>query len=161
MPPRVMVTLSSVDTPRLLLPLMVIRLAPTFRPMLGLDHGGAEAKVPLLPLSAFVQLIVPITWALFVPPTVVLLMSFCWGLGGGLFLNLGRTLFLEATPQSHRGRCLSVYMLALLGMAPIGTQLSGWTGAALGAATGCTLAGLAMMTLLAICFVATPVRTFD
>jgi MFS family permease len=97
-----------------------------------------------------------------VPPLpVVLLMSFCWGLGGGLFLNLGRTLFLEATPQSHRGRCLSVYMLALLGMAPIGTQLSGWTGAALGAATGCTLAGLAMMTLLAICFVATPVRTFD
>ena len=97
-----------------------------------------------------------------VPPLpVVLLLSFVWGLGGGLFLNLGRILFLESAPESHRGRCLSVYMLALLGMAPIGTQLAGWVGAVLGAATGCTLAGLAMMALLAVSWVATPVRSFD
>ena len=52
-------------------------------------------------------------------------------------------------------------MLALLGMAPIGAQLAGWVGAVLGAATGCTLAGLAMMALLAVSWVATPVRSFD
>ncbi len=31
-------------------------------------------------------------------------LSFVWGLGGGAFLNMGRTLFLESAPESHRGR---------------------------------------------------------
>jgi MFS family permease len=92
---------------------------------------------------------------------VLLLLSFVWGLGGGLFLNLGRTLFLEAAPESHRGRCLSVYTMALMGMAPIGTQLAGLTGEAFGAASGCTLAGLIMIGLLAASWVMTPIRTFD
>jgi MFS family permease len=97
-----------------------------------------------------------------VPPLpVLLLLSFVWGLGGGAFLNMGRTLFLEATPESHRGRCLSVYTLALMGMAPIGTQLAGLVGGAIGPAAGCAMAGTAMIVLLAASWLLTPVRSFD
>lgn len=96
------------------------------------------------------------------PPFPVLLaLSFVWGVGGGAFLNMGRTLFLESAPESHRGRCLSVYTLALMGMAPIGTQLAGLVGEAVGPATGCLLAGISMLVLLAVFWVATPVRRFD
>jgi MFS family permease len=92
---------------------------------------------------------------------VLLATVFLWGIGGGAFLNMGRTLFLESAPESHRGRCLSVYTLALLGMAPIGTQLAGWVGQVVGPASGCLLAGLGMLVLLAILWIATPVRSFD
>ena len=85
---------------------------------------------------------------LFAALPMLLGLSFVWGLGGGLFLNLGRTLFLEAAPESHRGRCLSVYTLALLGMAPIGTQTAGLVGEAVGPATGCLLAGVASTSLI-------------
>jgi MFS family permease len=97
-----------------------------------------------------------------VPPFPwLLLLSFVWGLGGGAFLNTGRMLFLEAAPESHRGRALSVYTLALMGMAPIGTQLAGLLGEAIGAATACTLAGACMIALVAVSWFAMPVRTFD
>ncbi len=96
------------------------------------------------------------------PPLPVLLaLSFVWGLGGGAFLNTGRTLFLEAAPESHRGRCLSVYTLALMGMAPIGTQLAGHVGEAIGPAAGCGLAGASMTLLLAVSWLRMPVRSFD
>lgn len=95
------------------------------------------------------------------PFPVLLLLSFVWGLGGGLFLNLGRTLFMEAAPESHRGRCLSVYTMALMGMAPIGTQLAGLAGEAFGAASGCVLAGIIMIGLLSASWFMTPVRSFD
>lgn len=96
------------------------------------------------------------------PPFPVLLaLVFVWGLGGGAFLNMGRSLFLEAAPESHRGRCLSVYTLALLGMAPVGTQLAGWLGEIVGAATGCLLAGASMIALLVVTWITTPVRRFD
>jgi MFS family permease len=95
------------------------------------------------------------------PFPVVLALTFAWGLCGGVFLNMGRTLFQEATPESHRGRALSVYTLGLMGMAPLGTQTAGWVGDAVGAAGGCTLAGLAMTALIAASWVLTPVRHFE
>jgi MFS family permease len=95
------------------------------------------------------------------PFPVMLALTFVWGLCGGVFLNMGRTLFQEAAPESHRGRALSVYTLGLLGMAPLGTQTAGWVGDAVGAAAGCTLAGLAMACLIAASSVLTPVRRFE
>jgi MFS family permease len=92
---------------------------------------------------------------------IALALTFVWGLCGGVFLNMGRTLFQESAPESHRGRALSVYTLGLLGMAPLGTQTAGWIGQAVGAATGCVLAGLAMCGLIAASWILTEVRNFD
>ena len=97
-----------------------------------------------------------------VPPyPVLLLLAFVWGVGGGAFLNMGRSLFLEAAPESHRGRCLSVYTLALMGVAPIGLQTAGLVGEWVGAATACLMAGVGMLVLLAVSWVALPVRHFE
>jgi hypothetical protein len=46
-------------------------------------------------------------------------------------------------------------------MAPLGTQTAGWIGQAVGAATGCVLAGLAMCGLIAASWILTEVRNFD
>ena len=101
------------------------------------------------------------TWQRWRPFVWALALTFVWGLCGGVFLNMGRTLFQESAPESHRGRALSVYTLGLLGMAPLGTQTAGWIGQAVGAATGCVLAGLAMCGLIAASWILTEVRNFD
>jgi MFS family permease len=94
------------------------------------------------------------------PFAVVLAATFVWGLCGGVFLNMGRTLFQEAAPHSHRGRTLSVYTLGLMGMAPLGMQTAGLVGQAIGVATGCVLAGLTMCVLMALMWLFAPIRTF-
>lgn len=95
------------------------------------------------------------------PPFVVALSAvFTWGFCGGIFLNMGRTLFQESAPHSHRGRTLSVYTLGMMGMAPIGMQTAGIVGQATSPAFGCTLAGLTMCVLTTLAWAFTPVRNF-
>ena len=94
------------------------------------------------------------------PFYLVAALVFVWGLCGGLFLNMGRTLFQEAVPESHRGRALAVYALALLGTAPLGQQGVGLLGEWLSAAAACAIAGGTMLLLLAVSWVLTPVRSF-
>lgn len=95
------------------------------------------------------------------PFPVVMGAIFVWGLCGGVFLNMGRTLFQESAPHSHRGRVLSVYTLGMMGMAPFGMQTAGIVGQATSAAAGCMLAGGTMCTLMALTWAFTQVKSFD
>lgn len=95
------------------------------------------------------------------PFPFVLGTVFVWGLCGGVFLNMGRTLFQESAPHSHRGRAVSVYTLGMMGMAPLGMQTAGIVGQATSPAIGCTLAGLTMCVLIGVMWAFTPVASFD
>jgi hypothetical protein len=111
--------------------------------LLGLLGGGLSLAVMGLPL----------------PFPAFLAMVFVWGLCGAVFLNMSRTLFQESAPAQLRGRVLSVYSVALLGVAPASNLGAGPLADALGPAAGCMVFGLAMVALIALAWGRTDVRS--
>ncbi len=69
------------------------------------------------------------------------LLMFFWGMGGGVFMNLNRTLIQSNTPQPLMGRVMSIYSMGLAGVAPIGGLLSGTIAGAIGAPELMVVAG--------------------
>ena len=113
--------------------------------LLGLLGGGLSLVAMGLPLrfSAFLAAV------------------FVWGLCGAVFLNMSRTLFQESAPPPLRARVLSVYSVALLGVAPISNLGSGLLANALGPALGCVVCGLIMVGVIAFAWWRTEVRTMS
>lgn len=58
---------------------------------------------------------------------------FFWGLGGGVCMNMLRSVVQAASSSSHRARVMSVFSLGLMGGMPIGSLLMGYSAAAIGA----------------------------
>ena len=56
-----------------------------------------------------------------------------WGVGSAYFLTAGRTLFHLYAPEAQRATLLGLYVLGILGAGPIGSLLSGFLVAELGA----------------------------
>jgi len=52
-------------------------------------------------------------------------LMFIWGMGGGLFMNLNRTLIQSNTPDALMGRVMSIQSLGMVGFAPLGGLLAG------------------------------------
>ena len=75
---------------------------------------------------------------------VLLLFVFAWGCAGGVFITMGRTLFLTYAPPTHRARVLAVQGMALMGGAPLSNLGIGWMAEAIGAPATAFYAGLAM-----------------
>ena len=55
------------------------------------------------------------------------LVLFAWGLTGGFYLNLNQTLIQHNTPANVMGRVMSVHSLLMVGIAPMGALLVGYT----------------------------------
>jgi MFS family permease len=70
---------------------------------------------------------------------------FFWGAGGGLSVVLARAIVQERAPQSHRGRVLALYALALLAGVPLGSLAMGWAVAALGVRGAVLLPAVGML----------------
>ncbi len=60
------------------------------------------------------------------PLVVVDGLCLVWGITAGISISMARTLVQAAAPESHRARILSVYQLALMGGAPIGSLAMGY-----------------------------------
>ena len=97
-------------------------------------------------LASSVSAIVIALIALGPPFPVICLMAGVWGASGGLTMIMSRTLVQAAAPAQSRGRILSIFQLAYMGGAPLGSYvmglLIGWMGvtdAALVPAAGLTL----------------------
>jgi MFS family permease len=95
------------------------------------------------------------------PFPAFLAVVFVWGLCGAVFLNMSRTLFQESAPAQLRGRVLSVYSVALLGVAPASNLGAGLLADALGPAAGCMVFGFAMVLLIAFAWGRTEVRSMS
>lgn len=53
-------------------------------------------------------------------------LVFLWGVVAGVSASLGKAVLQQEAQDSHRGRVLSVYQLALFGMAPLGAMTCGY-----------------------------------
>lgn len=53
------------------------------------------------------------------------LFLFCWGVGGGFYMNLNQTLIQNNTPPQVMGRVMAIHSLLMTGLAPAGALLVG------------------------------------
>ena len=77
------------------------------------------------------------------------LATYCWGLGGAVFINSSRTIFQEHAPAAFRGRVLAAYQLGFMGGGPIGAFASGFAISVVGLNVTFWI-GAGMMTLLVL-----------
>lgn len=58
--------------------------------------------------------------------TGLLFLVFCWGCVTGVASSLGKSIVQQLAPAAQRGRVMSIYQLALFGMAPLGALACGY-----------------------------------
>lgn len=80
-----------------------------------------------------------------VPYPVALLAGLGWGLGGSVFLNLGRTIFQERAQGGNRARVLSVYPLGFFAAGAIGSPTAGLLAGAFGPLGAFLFGGMGML----------------
>ncbi|MEQ8747004.1 MFS transporter [Pyruvatibacter sp.] len=69
----------------------------------------------------------------FQPPFwAVLLLVLVWGLSAGVSMSTSRALVQARAPDSHRGRMLAAFQMAMMGGGPIGALLAGYVASILG-----------------------------
>ena len=90
-----------------------------------------------------------------------LCVIFLWGVFHSLFFNTSRALFQELASGVHRARILAVHSLGLMGMAPLSNLGAGLLANAVGPVAGCLVAGAAMLGVVGLALVATPVRRLE
>ncbi len=56
----------------------------------------------------------------------LMLLVMFWGVVAGVSASLGKSLLQQLVPDLYRGRCLSIYQLALFGSAPLGALACGY-----------------------------------
>lgn len=83
-------------------------------------------------------------WSPWYPMTAFLM--FIWGLGGGIQVNLNQTLAQSNTPDYMMGRVMSVVMLSIAGLMPLGSLIAGWGAGRFG--SGEWLAGCGVLLVL-------------
>src|SRR5262249_3050867 len=83
------------------------------------------------------------------PVEAFYVVSYLWGLCGGISMTMSRAIVQEASPESHRARLMSVYSLGMMGGMPLGSLLIGWVTGAFGARNAVLGPVLGMMTVLA------------
>jgi MFS family permease len=87
----------------------------------GVQRQGRAFMLSLLFGSVMLSLLYlsPPYWAFFV-------LSFVWGLGGGLTMTMGRSIVQESAPPELSARLLSVYAFAMSAGMPIGSLAIGY-----------------------------------
>jgi len=76
-----------------------------------------------------------------------------WGLNGGVHINLNQTLIQMNTPNEMMGRVMSIYMLSIAGLIPLGSLLAGLAAEVIGADGALIGAGLIFGVYSVVAFV--------
>jgi MFS family permease len=83
-------------------------------------------------------------------------LMFVWGMGGGLFMNLNRTLIQSHTPDALMGRVMSIQSLGMVGFSPLGGLLAGVAAGPMGASAFMVAAGVALTAVSLAVFATQP-----
>ena len=83
-------------------------------------------------------------------------LMFIWGMGGGIFMNLNRTLIQSHTPDPLMGRVMSIQSLGMAGFSPLGGLLAGALSGPLGATAFMVAAGMILTAVSLATFIAQP-----
>lgn len=73
-----------------------------------------------------------------------------WGLAGGVFLNVARSIFQQAASEENRARVLAIYTLSFMGAGAVGAPLVGQLAAQVGPLGACLLCGVGSLACLAL-----------
>ncbi len=105
----------------------------------GIEREGRAFMLALLFGSAVLSLLYlrPPYWAFFV-------LSFVWGLGGGLTMTMGRSIVQASAPPELSARLLSIYAFAMSAGMPIGSLAIGYAAQAWGTLNAALLPGVGM-----------------
>ncbi len=105
----------------------------------GVQRQGRAFMLALLFGSVMISLLYfgPPYWAFFV-------LTFVWGLGGGLTMTMGRTIVQESAPPELSARLLSIYAFAMSAGMPIGSLAIGYAAHAWGTLNAALLPGIGM-----------------
>jgi len=95
--------------------------------------------------------------ALGLPFAGALAAAFVWGLCVASFHSAGRAIVQEAASEANRARVLSVYTLALVGSAVLGSPLSGLLASLLGTLAALALGGAGLVAFVVVVSWRTPV----
>jgi MFS family permease len=87
---------------------------------------------------------------------VLALLMFVWGMGGGLFMNLNRTLIQSHTPDALMGRVMGIQSLGMVGFSPLGGLLAGVAAGVIGATAFLVVAGVALTAVSLAVFATQP-----
>jgi len=87
--------------------------------------GAIRNPVPLLIVGYSFGGFALLFWAISPPYWAFLASIFFWGIGGGICLNMSRTILQEQAPSTHKSRVLSVMYLGDEGGAPLGSLMTG------------------------------------
>ncbi|WP_108818836.1 MFS transporter [Pseudovibrio sp. Alg231-02] len=90
-----------------------------------LKLGAIRNPVPLLVVGYSMGSFALLFWAMSPPYWAFLGSIFFWGVGGGICLNMSRTILQEQAPSTHKSRVLSVMYLGDEGGAPVGSLITG------------------------------------
>ena len=105
----------------------------------GVRRQGRAFMLALLFGSVMLSLLFlsPPYWAFFV-------LSFVWGLGGGLTMTMGRSIVQESAPPELSARLLSIYAFAMSAGMPIGSLAIGYAAQAWGTLNAALLPAIGM-----------------
>ena len=105
----------------------------------GVQRQGRAFMLALLFGGVMLSLLYlkPPYWAFFV-------LSFVWGLGGGLTMTMGRSIVQESAPPELSARLLSIYAFAMSAGMPIGSLAIGYAAQAWGTLNAALLPGIGM-----------------
>jgi len=111
----------------------------------GVQRQGRAFMLAFLFGSLVLSLLylAPPYWAFFV-------LSFIWGLGGGLTMTMGRSIVQEAAPRELSARLLSIYAFAMSAGMPIGSVAIGYAAQAWGTLNAALLPAIGMTATVAL-----------
>ena len=135
-------------------------------------RGGIERPGRALLLGGAVSSCVLFGLHLPLPMWGFYIITFIWGMCGGISMTMGRAIVQEAAPASHRARVMSVYSLGMMGGMPIGSVVLGWCVGQFGARNAVLVPVIGMACVLVVVALTTrlwtitrapaaPVRTPD
>lgn len=77
-------------------------------------------------------------------------LLFCWGMGGGVAMSMGRTIMQQAAPSEFRARVLAMFNLAQMGFAPVGSAIMGYLAAYVGVLNAYYFPGILMLVIVVL-----------
>ena len=112
-------------------------------------RGGLERPGRALIVGGTTSLTILSSLHFELPVEAFYVVSYLWGLCGGISMTMSRAIVQEASPESHRARLMSVYSLGMMGGMPLGSLLIGWVTGEFGARNAVLVPVFGMMTVLA------------
>ena len=137
--------------------LSMFQVGTLFGSMALLLRGGIRRKGRAMAIALVLAALSVVALGRGLPYPAILATNLAWGLAGAVFVNMSRTLFQMRAPPAERARVLAMNQFGFMAAGPLGSTLAGAISGRIGPLDTLTLFGSAMLVLVAIVVLRTPV----